>query len=212
MVGTLYNKVAGHSLERIGALSDGVFAIAMTLIVLDVHVPVSAAIHSEGELGAALLELLPEILTYFLTFLTLGIFWTGQQTQLSHFARADRHIAWIHFAFLAMVALMPFTASLLAHYITFRLALGVYWVNILMLGVTLYASWRYASRAGLVKPELDALTSAAIRRRIVVAQSLYGIGMLLCAINTYWSIGFIMAVQLNYAIAPRIRLLARLTA
>jgi uncharacterized membrane protein len=87
---TPYNKVAGRSLERIAALSDGLFAIAMILIVLDVHVPARALVHSEQDLLAALTGPLPQIATYLMTFLTLGIFWTGQQTQPSHFADSNR--------------------------------------------------------------------------------------------------------------------------
>jgi uncharacterized membrane protein len=211
-MGTLYNKVAGHSLERIAALSDGLFAIAMTLIVLDVHVPARALIHSEQDLLAALAGLLPQFATYLMTFLTLGIFWTGQQTQLNHFTASDRHLSWIHLGFLAAVATMPFTASLLSTYVTFRLALALYWLNILVIGAIMLASWTYAGRNGLVKPDISAAVAAAIRRRIIVAQLYYALGASLCLINTYWSMGFIAAVQLNYAIAPRIRLLAKLTA
>jgi uncharacterized membrane protein len=211
-LGTLYNQIAGRSLERIAALSDGLFAIAMTLIVLDIHVPPHAAIRTEADLAHALAALLPEITTYLMTFMTLGIFWTGQQTQLSNCTSADRHFGWIHLAFLAAVAVMPFTASLLSGFITFRVALLLYWLNILVLGAILYASWHYANRAGLVKPEITQAMNAAIRRRIAVAQALYAIGAALCVINTYWSIGCILAIQVNYAVAPRIRLLARLTA
>jgi uncharacterized membrane protein len=183
----------------------------MTLIVLDVHVPARGFIHSEQDLLAALTALLPQFATYLMTFLTLGIFWTGQQTQLSHFADSDRHLSWIHLAFLAAVATMPFSASLLSTYVTFRLALLLYWLNILVIGAIIFASWTYAGRHGLVKPDISPAVAAAIRRRIVVAQLFYALGASLCLINTYWSMGFIVAVQLNYAIAPRIRLLGKLT-
>jgi uncharacterized membrane protein len=65
--------------------------------------------------------------------MTLGIFRVGQQTQLNHFARADRNLAWIHIAFLCAVCLAPFSTSLLAEYIHYRVALLVYWFNILLL-------------------------------------------------------------------------------
>ena len=91
-----YNQIAGRSLERLGALSDGVFAVAMTLLVLEIHVPALGANHpSNLDLWNALLPLWPRFLTYLLSFLTLGIFWNGQQTQLTYLARADRHLAWI---------------------------------------------------------------------------------------------------------------------
>jgi len=83
-VNTSYNRLAGHSVERLAALSDGVFAVAMTLLVLDLHSPVSQAVHSEYDLWRALVALSPRLLTYLMSFLTLGIFWAGQQTQLNH--------------------------------------------------------------------------------------------------------------------------------
>jgi uncharacterized membrane protein len=208
-VGT-YNKFAGQSLERIGALSDGVFAIAMTLLVLELHVPVASAIHSERDLWRALVALAPRLIPYVMSFATLGIFWIGQQTQLNHFERSDRDLAWIHIAFLFAVTMMPFSTALLGQFITFRTALLVYWLNIWLLGVALFASWRYARRAGLVQAGISPGLVVAMERRIVVAQSLYAVGALLCLVNTYWSIAFVAAVQLNYIVAPRFRLLARL--
>jgi Endosomal/lysosomal potassium channel TMEM175 len=88
----IYNLIAGKSLERIAALSDGLFAIAMTLIVLDIRVPPGASIHSEADLGRALLALFRRIVMYLVSFLTLGIFWVGQQTQLPRGSRGlDPH-------------------------------------------------------------------------------------------------------------------------
>ena len=78
-----YNQMAGRRLDRIAALSDGVFAIAMTLIVLEIRVPDPGPIVTEQDLWNALLTLGPRLVTYFLSFLTLGIFWNGQQTQLN---------------------------------------------------------------------------------------------------------------------------------
>src|SRR6476661_975825 len=97
---TNYNRFAGQSLERLAALSDGIFAVAMTLLVLDLHVPESGPIHTEADLWQALVFLSPSLLTYFMSFLTLGIFWVGQQTQLDHFGRTDRTLTWIQLVFL----------------------------------------------------------------------------------------------------------------
>jgi uncharacterized membrane protein len=207
---TVYNLIAGQSVERLAALSDGLFAIAMTLLVLDLRVPASGAIHSELDLWGALVALVPRFIPYFMSFLTLGIFWVGQQTQLNRFARGDRNLAWIHLGFLLAVSLMPFSTALLAEFITFRLALVVYWLNVLLLGVVLFGSWRYAWRAGLVKDDTTVDMSSAVERRIVIAQALYSLGALLCVVSTYVSIAFIVLVQLNYVLAPRIRPLYRL--
>jgi uncharacterized membrane protein len=207
---TTYSAIAARGLERIAGLSDGVFAIAMTLIVLEIRVPELPTGASEGDLWSAILTLGPRFVTYALSFLTLGIFWAGQQTQLNHFDRADRDLSWIHVAFLAGVALMPFSTSLLAEFITFRLAILVYWANIYVLGMVLFGSWLYAVRAGLLKNGVGLEVGHAIKRRILVAQALYGFGALLSLIDTSWSIGFIVLVQLNFAVGPRIPLLARL--
>ncbi len=205
-----YNEVAARSLHRIAALSDALFAIAMTLIVLEIAIPDAGPVASEGDLANALLALTPRFVTYMLSFLTLGIFWSGQQTQLNHLARADRNLTWLHLAFLAAVAVMPFSTGLLAEFITFRVALLAYWANILVLGLLLYATWTYSIRAGLVKEDMPPEVSSAIKRRIVVAQSLYAVGAALCLISTLVSLAFIVLVQLNYAIAPRVRGLSRL--
>jgi uncharacterized membrane protein len=207
---TTYNLIAGQSLERLAALSDGVFAIAMTLLVLDLHVPLSEGIHTEHYLWRQLVKLSPNLVALVLSFLTLGIFWVGQQTQLNHLARGDRNLAWIHLVFLLDVSLMPFSTGLLARFITYRLALLVYWFNLLLLGVALFAGWRYASRAGLLKGDVTDERRAAIEHRIVVYQALYAAGALLCFVSTYLSIAVIGLVLLNSVLAPRTRLLARL--
>jgi uncharacterized membrane protein len=204
-VKTSYNHIAGRSVERLAALSDGIFAVAMTLMVLDLRLPAEATIHGEHDLRRALLALLPRLLTYLMSFLTLGIFWVGQQTQLNHLPRSDRHLSWIHLGFLFAVTITPFSTMLLAEFMSYRTALLVYWFNILLLGAILYGSWGYALRAGLVADDFPADGLAAICRRIVIAQALYATGALLCIINTLWSIAFILFVQLNYAIAPRFR-------
>jgi uncharacterized membrane protein len=201
---TWYNRIAGQSLERLAALSDGIFAVAMTILVLDIHAPAAHAIHSENDLWLALGPLAPRMVVYLMSFMTLGIFWIGQQTQFNQLAKSDRHLTWIHIAFLAFVSVMPFSTSLLAEFIEFRLALLLYWANILLLGLILYVSWRYAAHSGLVEADSKELR-CAIERRILIAQSLYAFGALLCLANTYWSIGFIVLVQLNYAIAPRFK-------
>ncbi len=192
-------------MERLAALSDGIFAVAMTLLVLDLRAPAAAAIHSEHDLWRALVALSPRLVMYMMSFMTLGIFWVGQQTQLNHLAHADRSLSWIHLAFLFVVSITPFSTALLAEFIQYRPALLVYWLNILLLGATLYFSWTCAMGAGLVKADLPAEIPVAIKRRIVIGQSFYAFGALLCVfLNTYWSIAFIVLVQLYYVLAPRL--------
>jgi uncharacterized membrane protein len=199
---TLYNAIQGRSLERLAALSDGIFAVAMTLLVLDIHIPSASAAHSETELIQALGLLAPQGIAYVMSFLTLGIFWAGQQTQLNHIREGNRDLNWIHLGFLFTLTMLPLTTRLLAEFITYRAALLLYWFNILMPGAMLYWSWTYVTHHDLVKPETASEVRGAICRRILIAQSLYAFGALLCVVSNYLSIAFIVLVQLNYAIAP----------
>ncbi len=202
---TAYNRIAGQNIERISALSDGIFAVAMTLLFLDLHVPAVASIHSEHDLERALLTIAPDILVEFMSMLTLGIFWVGQQTQLNQLARSHRSLSWTHIFFLFSITLVPFSTRLLADFMVYRLALIVYWFNMLIAGALLYLAWNRAMRLGLAKPDITPQVSVAIKNRIVIAQALYAFGALLCIIDTYVSIVFIVLIQLNYAIAPQFR-------
>jgi uncharacterized membrane protein len=105
---------------------------------------------------------------------------------------------------------MPFSTSLLAEFITYRLALVAYWVNIFLIGLLLYLNWIYATRTGLVTQDATPAVSAAVKRRIFVGQSLYAFGALLCIVNPFLSIAFIVLVQLNFAVAPKIPVLSRI--
>jgi uncharacterized membrane protein len=147
-----------------------------------------------------------------MSFLTLGIFWVAQQTQFSQLKSSDRNYTWIHLGFLLAVTLVPFSTGLLAHFITFRLALLVYWLNIVVLGFVLLAGAEYSLRAHLFSAGGEDQRSVIrlIRRRVLSAQALYAVATALCVFNTYVSIALIVLIQLNYAIAPRIPLLHRL--
>lgn len=212
-MGKVYNDVAGRSLERLAALSDGIFAVAMTLLVLDLHTPVQNVLHpftTEMQLWHALLPLSGTLLAYFMSFITLGIFWLGQQTQFNVVARSDRNLAWIHISFLLAIALMPGSTALLAAFMGFRVALIGYWLNILIPGLLLLWAWQYATKARLLKDDVPASMDSAVKRRILSAQALYAFGAALCVFDTYWSVAFIILVQLNYAIAPRVSWLYKL--
>jgi uncharacterized membrane protein len=199
-----YNLIAGRNAERLAALSDGIFAFAMTLLVLDIPTPPAETIHSERELLHALIALAPKVVTYLMSFLTLGIFWVGQQTQLNHLERSDRNLTWLHIAFLCAVSVMPFSTRLLSQFLNYRTALVAYWLNILALGSALYLTWGYAARKKLLRDDISHEVMAAVCRRIVIGQSLYAFGALLCVASTHWSIGFIAAVQVLYAVGLRL--------
>jgi len=206
---TSYNRIAAGDVGRIAALSDGIFAFAATVLVIEIHTPDIASIHTEADLLAALAADAPQLLTWLLSLMTLGIFWVGQQTQLNQLARADRDLSWLHFVFLAVITVLPFSTRLLAEFFQFRTAFVIYWANILLAGVALYAGWSYASRNDLVRDPSPEVTKA-ILRRVVIAQGLYAIGLIAGLFHVEAGIALIILVQLNYAVAPKLPWLSKL--
>ncbi len=205
-----YNELAGTNLDRLAGISDGIFSVGMTLLVLGLALPSLSAHGTEGDLGQALLRLGPNILVYTLSFMTLGIFWVGQGTQLNLLARSNRNYSWLQLVFLFAVTLVPFSTQLLAHFPTYRVALVEYWLNIVLLGMTLLAGLQYGLRAHLFKePEMPEV-APLMRGRIFIAQSLYAIATATCLVFPTWvSITLVFLVQLNYVVAPRIPILHR---
>lgn len=184
----------------------------MTLLVLGLAVPtvVNGVPNTDGQLWEALQTLGPSVLVYTMSFMTLGIFWLGQGTQLSHLARSDRNYAWITLAFLFAVTMVPFSTLLLGRYYWLRVALIEYWLNIVLLGAAMLGTLQYGLRANLFREEGRKEMATLIRGRILIAQSLYAGATLLCLIFPTWvSITLIVLIQVNYVLAPRIPMLGR---
>ena len=209
--GRTYNQLAGTSVDRLSGISDGIFSVGMTLLVLGLAVPtLSAASTTEGELWNQLLKLGPNVLVYVMSFMTLGIFWVGQGTQLSQLARSNRHYVWIQLAFLLTVTLVPFSTALLAHFPNLRVALVEYWLNIVLLGAALLAAAEYALRRELFQEAEQRDLARLFRGRILIAQALYAFATALSLVFSTWvSIALIALIQLNYVIAPRLPILRR---
>jgi uncharacterized membrane protein len=200
----VYNELAGSNLGRLEAISDGIFAVGMTLLVLGLAVPTVNVVRSETDLLTELGKLAPALVTYFLSFLTLGIFWVGQQTQLSQVERANRTYTWIHLIFLLSVTLVPFSTQLLARFHWSRVALVFYWLNIFVMGTTLLIAAEYGARARLFPEDKVKTLLHLVRRRVYWAQGLYVLAAVFSVWDTHWSIAMIVAIQLNFALAPPI--------
>ena len=198
-----YNQISGKNVQRIEALSDGVFAIALTLLVLDVRVPIREHIVYEKDLVVEFSRLTPKLLTYLLSFMTLGIFWTAHSSQFHYIEKSDRNFNWLNLSFLLFVTVIPFTTAFLSEFISFRFAVAVYWLNLFLLGIMLRRILNYAYKHNYFKSDMH--EKAEIRKALVrrgnSAQSLYAIGALLCFISTYLSIAVLIIIQLYFVLA-----------
>ena len=141
----------GEGTERIAFFSDAVFAIALTLLVLDIRLPEGLA---DGEVWGALRELWPQFFAYVLTFAVLGINWITHHRKFRVMRRFDTGLIWINLAFLLFVALAPFPTSVLAEYGTAP-AVVLYAGEVAMLSILQAALWVYAYRRGLLDDSVD---------------------------------------------------------
>lgn len=197
-----YDQVAGQNIRRLEALSDGVFAIALTLLVLDIRVPAREHVVYEKDLLIAFGKLSPKLLAYFLSFITLGIFWTGHSSQFHFIEKSDTNFNWINLSFLLFVTTIPFTTAFLSEFITFKFAVAIYWLNLFLLGLMLIFTLGYADKHNFFKTHVQkGEIKKAMMRRGMVAQSLYAFGALLCFISTYLSIAVLIIIQLYFVMA-----------
>ncbi|MFN8388717.1 MAG: TMEM175 family protein [Bdellovibrionota bacterium] len=161
-----------QDLSRLHSLSDGVFAIVITLLIFDIKVPLptNGDLFSEQQLAQALIALAPKFLSYMATFIVIGVYWTGYQAVLRHVLYYDRAFLWINIVFLMCVCIMPFPTSLLGSYWRLKVAVAAYGLSLIATGGSLALLWRYASHNHrLVPKSLDRKVIELGHQRILMA-------------------------------------------
>ncbi|GAA3618896.1 TMEM175 family protein [Microlunatus ginsengisoli] len=142
---------SGSSTERIAFFSDAVFAIAMTLLVLELHVP---EVEGDG-LGTALIALVPSYLAFLLSFAVLGTAWLAHHRKLAVIERFDPMLPRLNLLVLLMVASLPLPTALIARSGDDPLAVSVYAAAIAALGGSLVLLWCWAWSRGLTSPAVS---------------------------------------------------------
>ena len=143
----------GFRTGRLEAFSDGVFAIAITLLVLDIGVSATAG----QDLGSAIRGLWPSYLAYVASFSTIGAAWLGHNAITEYLDRADAAFVRLNLLLLLFVSFLPFPTKLVAEHIhqdkAERVAVTFYGIVLLLSSTMLLVLWRYAVRARLVRPD-----------------------------------------------------------
>jgi uncharacterized membrane protein len=125
---------------RLEAFSDGVFSIVITLLILDVRLPNETVPLLDG-----LREVLPQIVTFVLSFVIVGLYWVAHH-QMLHFVKAvDRYLLWLNVTLLLTVVFIPFSASLLGRHLDDPLSVTVYGANLMLVNAAGTALWLYAT-------------------------------------------------------------------
>lgn len=169
------------STDRLEALADGIFAFAMTLLVLTIDMPTSVPRATANQaISEHLINLLPQFWIYALAFLTLGGFWYGHQRQFHFIKHVDARLLWANLMLMMLVALIPFTTNLAGDYGDFQIGVLPMEMNLLMIALIFSYQWFYAvSRPELLRYELSPSDVARSKERQVVqiAISLVPIGI-----------------------------------
>jgi TMEM175 potassium channel family protein len=188
--------------SRLEAFSDGVFAIAITLLILDVTV-------REGvPLGEELTRIWPSYVAYAVSFLTIGVMWVNHHTIFSHIARADRVFLFLNLLLLLGIAFVPFPTGLLAEHIRepgARDAALAYGCTFIVIAIFFNLLWRYAAHEGrLIDPRADQREVSGITRSYLPGTLLYAAATLLAFASPWASAAAYAAIVAFYVISSSV--------
>lgn len=201
-----YREIVSNSrpTDRLEAFSDGVTAIAITLLVLEVRVPNEEVVAAAGGLPRALLEIWPVNLGYLLSFLIIAILWANHHDIFRHVARTDHYLVLINLLFLFCVAFIPFPTALMADNLGHageRTAVIVYAGWILLTALSYSLLWWYPSAGGrLLAADVDQAAVAAITRRFRLGPPSYVLAFILAWIYPPASLGLLVLLALVYVL------------
>lgn len=149
---------------------DGIFAIAMTLLVLNLKLPVMTDEQAKTELGAGLALLTPHLLSFALSFLLLAVFWMVHHRQFHSIEKINSPFIWLNILMLSLIVLMPFTTSLIGEYENNLLTALLFEANLLGIGLIIWAYWWYAAKNHrLISPSVtDEQIQYGLKRAMVL--------------------------------------------
>ena len=180
------------STSRLEMLTDGIFAIAMTLLVLEIHTPNK----SLGNFNSQLLELWPHIFGFALSFIILGMFWVAHQTEFKFIKKLDNTLIWLNIFYLLFVSLLPFSTALLGQFYFVQSPVIIYGLHLIVLVLLQYWTWRHAfSRGSLVKEDAPAGLDRLAKRLCYAAVTAY----IAALVISFFSLPLTLLI---YAIVP----------
>jgi uncharacterized membrane protein len=192
-----------EDLSRTTALTDGVMAIAITRLVLDIVVPeIPDALVSE-ELGSALWELRPQVFGFVLSFVVIGYYWMTHRLVFSNLRTIDVPLMMINLFFLLMIAFMPFVASLLADYVPDGLAVACYAGVMALAGFSQLLMVVYPSKKGHYHEAVEPSQVKLVTKKIAVAPIIYLIMIPVAFLNGWVALGLLVFIPIVRVIMNR---------
>jgi uncharacterized membrane protein len=185
------------------AFSDGVFAIAITLLALNIRVP-SAASLAGGGLPGALLAQWPMYLAFVISFITILIMWASHHNLFTLIRRVDQYFLLINGLLLMLITFVPIPTALLAEYLRHpegRLAAAVYSGTFVLIALAFNGLWRYAAhRHRLLDPAADLWRMQAIHRADLLGPLLYGLAVALAFVSVFACLAICIGLAAFYAL------------
>ena len=192
---------SGLTKGRVEALTDGIFAFAMTLLVTTLDFPSPDASLPPLTLAGLISGYFPDFLNYLIAFVVLAGFWIAHHALFHHIRFIDRTLLWTNVLSLLFVALLPFSTDLVGDYPDVPLAAIVFEANLLAIGLSLFLIWSYATAGSrLVEKDLDERTVRVHAQRTLVIPAVSALGILLALLGFTWT-------TLVYATTPALVLL-----
>jgi uncharacterized membrane protein len=157
-------------LTRLNNLSDGVFAIALTLLAFDIRLPDGVSI---GDLPNNLLKLAPNFIVYLISFVVIGGAWGSHQRMLKQIKRGDGLLVWFNLLCLLFVALLPACAAILGRYPDAFLAIACFALDVAFIQLATLWLWRHSGRQGLINETLDPRVVDSVGRRLTLSTAIF---------------------------------------
>jgi len=171
------------SFERVVFFSDAVFAIVITLLVLEIKPPHLEEL-SEANLSHALVGLLPKFIGFVISFMITGLMWIEHHRIFRYIQAYDAGLLWRNLLLLLCVSFVPFPTALFSEYYWSSTAFILYTASFAAVGITKFWLWQYASgKEGLIDPDADPLIVKRISRRSLAVPLACGLAILLSFIN-----------------------------
>jgi uncharacterized membrane protein len=192
---------ATNETARIEAFSDGVFAIAITLLILEIQVPPQTP---HGDLRSALVDLWPSYLAFLASFMTIGVMWLNHHRLFTLINKKDDGLIAFNLLLLLGVTWLPFPTALLAEHLLGahadqQVAALIYAGSFLALAIVFNVMWRYAVRVGIVNDEVNA---AAITKQYSLGPMLYAVLVAVGFFDAEWCLVLSAVIALYFALPP----------
>ncbi len=189
---------------RLESLGDGIFSVAMTILVFELALPVMKG-ESWNDFFAALKGTWQNFLCYFISFVILGIMWFGHRMMFEYISRTNRYFIFLGVLFYMVVCFVPFSTKNLAHN-TFKWhAILLYGVNLSLCNITLFAQWSYGIRkASLMHRELPAEVKKQARILFLISPVVYAVAIAISFFAPEVSIGIYVITPILYLLPNKL--------